>query len=78
MAIPTTFFANKAGIAIMHYDPVAGEWFFRGWATKRGIVLDCGAGNHIIQLWLVNGASSGFGSVSYTGTASIAVLNAKR
>lgn len=59
MAIPTSLFATKYGVAVMRYDHSLSEWFFEAWVAKRTIVLDLSAGTHTFQLWLILGGNVG-------------------
>lgn len=69
MAIPTTEFQNKAGIALMRQVSSTLEWFFVRW-VEPGVdihIANPGAGTYVYALWLVIGINSSSASVSSNG-----------
>lgn len=78
MAIPTSLFRTKFGIAVMRYDFTLNEWFFECWATRQALVRDLPAGGHRFALWLIIGDTSGASYITQDGWSSIYVMRARR
>ena len=79
MAIPSSLFQVKAGVALMRYNWSSGEWFFVAWANKSVAIDGVGAGTYTYALWLIAGYSvSALISVNVTGTSKIVILQAAK
>lgn len=79
MAIPSSFFESKYGVALMRYDHSLSEWFFECWANKRVVIRDLEPGNHTFQLWLILGNSvPGVVSIRHNAWTNIYVMKNRK
>ena len=78
MAIPTSLFRLRYGVAVMRWDQAANEWHFVCWSNRSGVVLDLPPGGHIFALWLIIGDLAGFPFVEYDGVSALYALRARR
>ncbi len=75
MAIPSSLFQVKCGVALMRQNNATSEWFFVGWANKNFSIDSVTAGSYTYALWLIAGYNvAGLVSVNVTGTSKIVIV----